>query len=172
MQLRNLIMERARQLKPSKSKFRVEVGERYVSGQPIPSKDDQSHIADDHIGQLLKKHYSESLVGPMRIYQVDVTSTTNNCIYIIVDTVNSFISANPISSKHRVKLCKWMQGDVTRQTWNNTSFNNDVGEGFYLLYKYILSFCNESLVSSDEKHTKNCYAVLFAMMEKYGTNTK
>lgn len=166
MKVRHTIVEIAKTIKPDRSVFKIELSDnkRYLSAKPLgPSSIKAVAEGDDLLTTLTKENVSQGLTSS-KTYYIDPDSTSNNVIYAIYNKVSKFVGTYGTDIKSRPKIYKWIANDVQRKMWDRTSFNDELGEGMYLLYKYILSF--EDAI--DEKHVKNCYAILGAMMEKYG----
>jgi hypothetical protein len=59
------------------------------------------------------------------------------------------------------------QSKIYRWYYRNLPDNDDFNDTLVMVYKYLRSFCDTDLKSSNIEHTKNAMALLDAIMEKY-----
>ena len=60
------------------------------------------------------------------------------------------------------------QSSIYRWVYREMPQDDEFNSTIEMVYKYICSFCNEELKSTDAKHKQNAIAIIEALQEKYG----
>ena len=117
-------------------------------------------IDGDSLSEIVCKAYYESFDHHENMFVLDKHSIVNNAIQMIKDDILHFVGRN-------VKLKNPFQGGLYKWVRRPPRDNEELENGFILLYKYIKETVEKESLNK-QAHIDNVIALLEGMREKYG----
>ncbi len=114
----------------------------------------------DVISELACSNFVESFSTRDNEFTVDAFQIAQRTMQDIRSSMVKFLEANlEMRSPKQSKIYRWY--------YRNLPDDSNFNDALVMLYKYMRSFCNEDMRSSNIEHTNNTIALLEAIMEKY-----
>lgn len=122
-------------------------------------------VSGDLVSELMASYYSEQFDWFGKEFRVDVYQIAESCMHDIRDFIIGFVEINVEAKNPR-------QTKIYRFYRHNMPKTEEFNEVMILVWEHIKSFMLEDKTASesDLKRTKNCIALLQAIMEKYEEN--
>jgi hypothetical protein len=112
------------------------------------------------ISQLACGNFAESFSARDNQFTVDAFQIAQRTMQDIRSSMVKFLEVNlEMRSPKQSKIYRWY--------YRNLPDDSDFNDALVMLYKYMRSFCNEDMRSSNIEHTNNTIALLEAIMGKY-----
>ncbi len=112
------------------------------------------------LSELVTDHYREQFNRDSLQFQVDEYEIAKNAMSEIRNSFPKFLEKHlGMKSPGQSKIYRWFDRSLPHDDYFN--------DNLVLVYKYIRSFCDVDMHSTDTKHIENTLALLKAIMEKY-----
>lgn len=158
------ILEITQKFQTSRPVFRLtlERGESTISantGEPVYRYRPQPEEGNI-LSQLACDNFVESFSAKENKFTIDAYEIANRTMQDIRASMVNFLETNlEMRSPKQSKIYRWY--------YRNLPNDNDFNDTLVMLYKYMRSFTDPLMRSSNAEHTNNTIALLEAIMEKY-----